>query len=61
MTTAHNLSKLTLLSAVTDLSRVLITTTDNSFVTIGNTSTHSLSLNGNLVTYKDFFSKNRLS
>lgn len=57
MTTANNLSKLTLLTAVTDLSRVLISTTDNSFVTIGNTSTHSLSLNGNLVTYKDFFSK----
>ena len=57
MTTANNLSKLTLLSAVSDLGRVLISTTDNSFVTVGNTSAHTLSLNGNLVTYNDFFSK----
>lgn len=59
---SSNLSKLTLVSTITDLSRVMFSTTiDNSFVTIGNDATtdssHNLTFTTALDTYDDFFVK----
>jgi len=56
-----NLSKLTKVSTITDLSRVLFSTTSNSFITIGNDNTvdssHNLTFSTDLLTYNDFFVK----
>jgi len=61
MSTSSNLSKLTQITTITDLSRVLFSTTDSSFITIGNDETtdssHNLTFTTSLDTYNDFFVK----
>ncbi len=61
MSTSSNLSKLTPVTTITDLSRVLFSTIDSSFISIGNDATtdssHNLTFTTDLVTYEDFFVK----
>ena len=61
MSTINNLSKLNKITTLTDLSRVLISMVDNSFISIGNMNTedssHNLAFTPDLTTYNDFFVK----